>query len=367
MNFVTHEVSAVNSQTAPPLAIKGRGAAKNYSHRFSKLKTLKVEELQADLFGSPPTTDWIAEQSKSIISYNQSPDVPFDRSINPYRGCEHGCVYCFARPSHAYWDYNPGLDFETKIIYKPNAIALLEKELEKPGYQCQPIALGVNTDAYQPIEEKLELTRSILKTLLKYKHPVSILTKSKLILRDLDLLKELNHYGLVSVGVSITTLDNRLKTLMEPRAASANARLKVMQTLTENNIPTRALVAPVIPALNDSEIESIVKQVSAAGVKQASYIMLRLPWELKQVFSDWLEQHYPYKKDKVLSYLTEMRNGKLNQTEFGKRMTGDGIFAQIIRSRFKLACKRFGVNAVAERKLNTELFDAGHPTQLSLI
>jgi DNA repair photolyase len=359
-----HSTTTTSTSTK---AIKGRGSSQNYAHRFLKHQLIPSSESLLEEFSKPLHTEWIEETSKSIISYNQSPDVPFDRSINPYRGCEHGCIYCFARPSHAYWDLNPGLDFETKIVYKTNAVEKLEQELSKPNYQCQPIALGVNTDAYQPIEQQLEITRELLKVLLKYKHPVSILTKSKLILRDLDLLDALNQYGLVSVGVSITTLNNRLKSLMEPRAASANARLNVMETLVQHNIPTRAMIAPIIPAINDGEIEAIVKRISDAGVKQASYIMLRLPWELKQIFTDWLEQHFPYKKNKVLNFLTDIRSGSLNQSAFGKRMTGDGVFAQLFKSRFQVACRRYGVNQVKEQKLNTDFFDNGQPQQLSLL
>ncbi len=354
-----------SSAHSGPLAFdKSRGAQANYLHRFSELQSVPLEQQS---FAEATPTTLHPEQCRSIISTNQSPDVPFDYSINPYRGCEHGCIYCFARPSHAYWDYSPGLDFETQIIYKENAVEQLRKTLSKPGYQCKPIALGVNTDAYQPAEESLQLTRQLLEVLLEYKHPVSLLTKSKLILRDLDILQELHKHGLVSVGVSITTLDNRLKAAMEPRTASPKARLKVMHTLVENNIPVSALLAPVIPGINDGEIESIVKAVKSQGVNQIQYIMLRLPHELTDIFSDWLEQHYPYRKEKVLNYIRDLRGGKLNSNQFNNRMSGEGIFAKIFKSRFNLACKKNGMNTRDHQSLNTKLFDNRLPSQLRLI
>lgn len=343
---------------------KSRGAQTNYLHRFSGLQSVPLDQQS---FSEAKPTTLIQEQCRSIISTNSSPDVPFDYSINPYRGCEHGCIYCFARPSHAFWDYSPGLDFETQIIYKENAVEQLRKTLSKPGYQCKPIALGVNTDAYQPAEEKLQLTRQLLEVLLEYKHPVSLLTKSKLVLRDLDILQELNKHNLVSVGVSLTTLDNRLKAAMEPRTASPKARLKVMETLIENDIPVSALLAPVIPGINDGEIESIVKAVKSQGVNQIQYIMLRLPHELTDIFSDWLEQHYPYRKEKVLNYIRDLRGGKLNSSQFNNRMSGEGIFAKIFKSRFNLACKKNGMNTQGKLSLNTAMFDKMQPSQLKLI
>ncbi|WP_144395234.1 PA0069 family radical SAM protein [Pleionea sediminis] len=343
---------------------KSRGSQLNYHHRFSNLRTIPVESSQAQ---TRIKTEYIEEQCRSIISTNQSPDVPFEHSINPYRGCEHGCIYCFARPSHAYWDLSPGLDFETNIIYKSNAVAELKKKLNNPNYQCKPIALGVNTDAYQPIEEKLQLTRALLEVLLEFRHPVHLLTKSNLVLRDLDIIKELNAHNLISVGISITTLNNHLKTIMEPRAASPKSRLKIMKELSDIKVPVHALIAPIIPGINDHEIEKIVRAVKANGVENISYIMLRLPHELKTIFTDWLELHFPYRKDKVLSYIRDLRGGQLNKSEFGKRMTGCGIFSQIFNARFKLACKKFSMNKEGKDHLSTEHFRNELPTQLPLI
>ncbi|PWK42184.1 PA0069 family radical SAM protein [Pleionea mediterranea] len=323
-------------------------------------------DIASDLTVNPKTV-YIKETCKSIINYNQSPDIPFDRSVNIYRGCEHGCIYCFARPTHSYLDLSPGLDFETKIIYKHNAIEQLKKELESPRYQCKPIALGINTDAYQPIDEQLKLTRQALQVCLEYKQPVSLLTKSKLVLRDLDILQDLSKENLVSVGVSLTSLNNRLKTIMEPRTASAKARLNVMKQLTDNGIATTAMIAPIIPAINDKEIERLLDAVHQQGVEQAGYVLLRLPYELKTLFSDWLEQHFPYRKQKVLNYLYDMRNGQLNNSEFGTRMTGSGIFANLFKIRFQVACRKFQINMSKPQPLNCDLFKNHQPAQLALL
>lgn len=401
-------MSQLNTALESPIGapIKGRGSSSNMANRFSLLtteqsldphhsttqykhsnKTLsdgkhaqkRQAERLTDLMddtdlmvesvdsAETPKTVYIKETCKSIINYNQSPDIPFDRSINIYRGCEHGCIYCFARPTHSYLDLSPGLDFETKIIYKQNAIEQLKKELASPRYRCKPIALGINTDAYQPIDEQLKLTRKALQMFLEYKQPVSLLTKSKLVLRDLDILQDLSANNLVSVGISLTSLNNRLKTIMEPRTASAKARLTVMKQLREKGIATTAMIAPIIPAINDKEIESLLNAVHQQGVEQAGYVLLRLPYELKTLFTEWLEQHFPYRKQKVLNYLYDLRDGQLNNSEFGTRMTGSGIFANLFKIRFQVACRKFNINQAERQPLNCNLFDNQQPSQLSLL
>ncbi|NVJ51660.1 MAG: PA0069 family radical SAM protein [Gammaproteobacteria bacterium] len=335
----------------------------------------QLDLLRADYADNSPSqgtvetlaADYLAENCQSAISYNQSPDVPFDRSVNPYRGCEHGCVYCFARPSHAYLDFNPGLDFETKIVYRPNIVTQLERDFKHKHYQAKPLAIGMNTDAYQPLEKKYRLTRQILELCLKYRHPVTLLTKSTLIQRDIDLLSALASENLVHAGVSLTSLDPRLKNALEPRASSASSRLKTLRLLASAGVPTFAMLAPIIPALNDCEIEKMLEQVKLAGVNQAQFIMLRLPYELKPIFTDWLNKHYPYKQQKVLSYLKDIRDGGLNNSEFGLRMKGSGAIAQIIAARFKLACKKFAINSHSLPPLNSESFIYSAPKQMRLI
>lgn len=313
------------------------------------------------------TTELIAENSKSIVNSNQSADVPFDRSINPYRGCEHGCIYCYARPTHAYWDYSPGYDFESKIIYKENAASLLEKKFNSRNYQCQTIVIGANTDAYQPVERELKITRHLLELFLKYKHPVSVITKSQLIGRDIDLLSQLAENNLISVAVSVTTLDNTLKRTLEPRTSSPKARLMTIEKLAKHKIPVTALIAPIIPGINDHEMEKIVEQVASKGASQAAYILLRLPYEVKPLFLSWLEQHYPLRKQKVINYLKQMRQGRLNSHEFGLRMSGQGVFAQLLSQRFKVACNKMNINAARQKPaLNTSLFRTLNDTQLQL-
>ncbi|MCO7225830.1 PA0069 family radical SAM protein [Pleionea sp. CnH1-48] len=340
----------------PPL--KGRGISDNVQHRFSHQSVEAPDDVWWYQEGDQPanTTQLIEEKAKSIISTNQSSDVPFEQSINPYRGCEHGCVYCFARPSHAYWDFSPGFDFESKIIYKSNAAELLRAKFDNPRYQCTPIALGVNTDAYQPVEQQLEITRDILKLMVEYQHPVTIITKSKLICRDIDLLSQLAENNLVSVAMSMTSLSNHLKRIMEPRAASPKARLQTIEELNKHHIPTSVIVAPVIPGINDSEMESLLRACSDAGASVARYILLRLPYEVKPIFVQWLQQHFPFRKKKVLNFLTEMRNGKLNENRFGYRMSGDGIYAKLFKQRFKVACQKAGLNQHDYNQLDTSHF-----------
>jgi DNA repair photolyase len=296
------------------------------------------------------------DQSRSVLVFNHSPDVPFDRSINPYRGCEHGCIYCFARPTHAYLGLSPGLDFETKIFNKPNAAELLEKALGKPGYQCQPIALGVNTDAYQPVERQQKTSRSILEVLRAFNHPVSIITKSALIERDLDILKDMALKNLVSVCISITTLDKSIARSLEPRAAAPHRRIQTIRTLSEAGIPVTVLVAPVIPVLTDPELDSIIQIVAEAGASAAAYILLRLPLEVANLFEEWLHTHYPLKAEHVMTRIRDTRGGKVYDNRFGERMKGTGEYAKMIAQRFALACRKNGLED-RELNLNTEIFE----------
>lgn len=289
-----------------------------------------------------PRTTLEVDTARSVISFNQSPDVPFDRSVNPYRGCEHGCVYCFARPTHAYLDLSPGLDFETRLFHKPDAPELLRKELSRPSYRCQPIALGINTDGWQPVEQRNELSRRLLEVLDAFNHPVSIVTKSALIERDIDILARMAERGLAQVMVSVTTLDNELCRKMEPRAASPKRRLETIARLREAGIPAGVLIAPVIPALTDHELERILEACHVAGAQAAGYVLLRLPHELKELFGEWLETHVPLRAKHVWSRLAEMRGGEAYQAEFGQRMRGSGLWADLLHKRFKLAHERLG-------------------------
>ncbi|MDI9244275.1 PA0069 family radical SAM protein [Marinobacter sp. CHS3-4] len=311
-------------------------------------------------------TEVTDERVKTIISRNQSPDVPFDQSINPYRGCEHACVYCFARPTHAYWDMSPGLDFETRLIAKPNAAQKLREELDKPGYQPKPIALGVNTDAYQPVEKQRRITREILEVLAEYRHPVSIITKGALILRDLDLLKDLAQQGLCSVRVSLTTLDNTLKGQMEPRTAAPATRLKIIRELSSAGVPTGIILGPVIPFINDHELERILEAATEAGATRASWIMLRLPLELDELFNDWLKRHYPDRADRVMSRIRDLRGGKSYDAAFGRRMTGTGPYSDLIRQRFTRRAKQLGLGLHEAEPLRTDQFRRPGGEQISL-
>jgi DNA repair photolyase len=304
-----------------------------------------------------------------VITTNDSPDVGFDRSINPYRGCSHGCVYCFARPTHAYLGLSPGLDFETKLFYKADAVKLLEAELSKPKYVCKPIALGINTDGYQPLEKRLEVTRSILAVLARCRHPVSIVTKSALVVRDIDLLAELAQNRLVSVMLSITSLTNDIKRTLEPRTASPQARLRVIEQLAGAGIPVGVLVAPVIPAVTDHEMEDILAAAAQAGATSAGYVLLRLPHEVKILFREWLSQHYPDRAGHVMSLINQTRGGKDYDAEFGRRMSGTGPYADLLRTRFELARRKCGFDRADERHaLATGLFrpPASASSQLTL-
>ena len=326
--------------------LKGRGTSNLLAGRFSKQQV--TQDINEDTLIAreswQPQTQVDYTKAKSIISRNQSPDVPFNLSINPYQGCEHGCIYCFARPTHAYLDLSPGLDFETKLVAKTNAAELFAKELAHPNYQCEPIALGINTDAYQPIEKDLKITRALLEVALAHKQPISLITKSALILRDIDILAEMAKHQLVHVAISVTTLDNDLKRISEPRTASGSKRLDIIRALSDACIPVTVLAAPVIPFINDHELESIVAASAEAGAHSIHYIMLRLPYEVAPLFEEWLQQHFPQRADHVLQRIMDMRGGKLYDSRFGKRMTGEGLFADIIRQRFRIARNKHGLS-----------------------
>ncbi|MBK19867.1 MAG: radical SAM protein [Rhodospirillaceae bacterium] len=331
-----------------PRATKGRGAVSNRTGRFEQYVGEAVHDgwiRDEDLQSTPKIqTTLIKDTSKTIIARNTSPDVPFDRSINPYRGCEHGCVYCFARPTHAYLGMSPGLDFETKLFYKPEAARLLERELRKPKYQCRTMAMGTNTDPYQPVEKTLRLTRGILEVLSAFNHPVGIVTKSALVLRDLDILAPMAEKGLAQVCISVTTLDHRLANTLEPRATTPMKRLAAIRALADVRIPCGVMAAPVIPALNDHELESILSAGRDAGATLASYILLRLPLEIADLFREWLENHQPNKAKHVMNLLASTRGGKVYEAEFGKRMKGTGEYAALLKKRFELISKRLGYN-----------------------
>lgn len=323
---------------------RGRAAGINPSGRFEKLERVAFDDGWQMLEEMPPfKTEVQVEKPRTVITRNDSPDIPFDRSINPYRGCEHGCIYCFARPTHSYMGLSAGLDFEAKLFAKPDAPRLLERELSKPGYKVKPIAIGTNTDPYQPIEREWRIMRQILEVLDKANHPVVIVTKSALILRDIDILKSMAERGLVKVGISVTTLDRKLARTMEPRASTPAKRLEAIKTLSEAGIPVAIMMAPVIPALNDHEIERILDSGKAAGASEASYVLLRLPLEVSPLFRDWLLQHYPDRYRHVMSLVRSMRDGKDYDAEFGKRMKGAGPYAWQISRRFEIATKRLGL------------------------
>ena len=323
---------------------RGRAAGINPAGRFETQERVAFDDGWHTLEDMPPfRTEVQVEKPRTVITRNDSPDIPFDRSINPYRGCEHGCIYCFARPTHSYMGLSAGLDFEAKLFAKPDAPRLLERELSKPGYKVKPIAIGTNTDPYQPIEREWRIMRQILEILDKANHPVVIVTKSALILRDIDILKSMAERGLVKVGISVTTLDRKLARTMEPRASTPAKRLEAIKTLSDAGIPVAIMMAPVIPALNDHEIERILDSGKAAGASEASYVLLRLPLEVSPLFRDWLLQNYPDRYRHVMSLVRSMRDGKDYDAEFGKRMKGAGPYAWQISRRFEMATKRLGL------------------------
>jgi DNA repair photolyase len=346
------------------MKIKGLGALSNPAGRFAHREYELVEE---DGVERLPTQLHI-DSSRSIIARNHSPDLPFSQSINPYRGCEHGCIYCYARTSHAYLDLSPGRDFETQLYYKPQAAKLLREELARADYSVSPIALGTNTDPYQPIERKLEITRSVLQVLLELRHPLTIVTKGALILRDLELLVRLAADKLICVMVSLTTLDDELKRRMEPRTAGPQQRLGIVRELSNHGIPTGVLLAPIIPGLNDHELERMVQQAAACGARACGYVLLRLPHEVKPLFIEWLREHYPDRAEHVLSLLRQMRGGELNDPRFHSRQRGAGPFAQLLRSRFERARRVCGLNDESMFALDTSSFrrSRGNDGQLEL-
>jgi len=327
-------------------ARKGRGSSSNPDGRFETYSREACDDGWGSLDGEaePLQTTLGVDSARSVISRNDSPDVPFEQSINPYRGCEHGCVYCFARPTHGYLGLSAGLDFESRLFYKADAAARLEEELRAPGYRCRPIALGINTDAYQPVERRLGLTREILQVLQAFGQPVSIVTKSALIERDLDILAPMAEAGQAEVMVSITGLDRELSRRLEPRAAAPERRLQALHRLSEAGVPTGVLFAPVIPALNDAAMEWVLEAAASDGARSAGYVVLRLPHEVKELFGEWLQHHEPLKAQRVLAQLRSLHGGRLYEPAFGRRLRGSGPVAEVIAQRFRLACRRLGLD-----------------------
>ncbi|MGH7827987.1 MAG: PA0069 family radical SAM protein [Candidatus Binatia bacterium] len=326
-----------------PRPVRGRGSAGNPKNRFESIERIPEPPDDNDEMSSPQT-QFLTDISKSIIAYNDSPDVGFDASVNPYRGCEHGCVYCYARPTHEYLGFSSGLDFETKILVKEDAPELLRKELASRKWKPQVLAMSGVTDCYQPVEKKLQLTRRCLEVLLEFRNPVIIVTKNYLVTRDVDILSLLARYGCAGVTISLTTLDPKLSSLMEPRASRPARRLAAIKTLAEAGIPAGYLQAPMIPGLTDSEAPAIAEAAAKAGASFAGYVALRLPFAVKSLFEQWLEQHYPERKEKVLNRVRSIRGGKLNDPNFKTRMRGEGIFAEQMAELFHLACKKAGIN-----------------------
>ena len=340
----TRDADLIARRFVDPASNRGRGAQTNKGSRFNKESREafddgwgKVEDLK------PFETIEHIERARSIITRNESPDIGFDRSINPYRGCEHGCVYCYARPSHAYIGYSPGLDFETKLLFKPDLPALLEKELRKPGYVAKPVALGANTDPYQPVERTLMLTRQVLEVLERFGHPVTIVTKSAGVLRDLDILGRMAQRNLVHVCLSVTTLDAGLARRMEPRAAAPARRIEAIRALAAAGIPAGVLAAPMIPGLNDAELERILAACATAGATRAGYVLLRLPLEIRQLFEDWATTHFPDRAARILALVRETRGGAMYDSRFGTRQTGTGAYADMLAARFRLAVGKLGL------------------------
>ena len=340
--------------------VKGRGAISNQTNRYERLTAQPVDDgwQSAGNEDDPPPlrTILIRDTSKTIIARNSSPDIPFEQSINPYRGCEHGCVYCFARPTHAFLGLSPGLDFESRILFKPEAARLLEKELRRSSYKCSVIAMGTNTDPYQPSEKSLRITRSILEVLSAFNHPVGIVTKSALVLRDLDILAPMAERGLAQVCVSVTTLDRTLANKLEPRAATPTHRIETIRTLAAAGVPSGVMAAPMIPALNDHEMEEILQTARQAGAQIASYILLRLPLEIRDLFVEWLETHAPDKARHVMSLIRDTRNGKAYDAAFVTRMRGTGEYAALLKKRFAIASRRLGYDAIERFNLDTGQF-----------
>jgi len=355
-DFMADSMIADRREKVIETSHRGRGATLNPSGRFEKESRHNFDDGWNSLEAAPPLKTKVqVEKPKTIISRNDSPDIPFERSINPFRGCEHGCIYCFARPTHSYMGLSAGIDFETNLYAKPNAAKLLEKELAKKNYKPSTIALGTNTDPYQPIEKQWRITREILETLEATDHPVTIVTKSSLVLRDKKLLARMAEKGLAKVCLSVTTLDRKLARTMEPRASTPGLRLKTIRELSQAGIPTGVMTAPIIPALNDHEMERILDNAAAAGATQAGYVLLRLPHEVSPLFREWLLSHYPDRYRHVMNLMRSMRGGKDYDAKFGMRLRGDGPYAWQIKRRFEIACKKFGLNERKQR-LRKNLF-----------
>lgn len=343
--------------TIPSKPYKGRGATLNPDGRFEQWARDDYDDGWEREEGSSAPKITVHElQAKSIIARNNSPDVPFNQSINPYQGCEHGCIYCYARPTHSYLGLSPGLDFETKLFAKTNAADVLREELSRSGYRCELISLGANTDPYQPIERKYGITRRVLEVLAEFQHPVGIVTKSALIERDIDILAPMAANRLAHVYLSVTSFDHDLSRRLEPRASAPARRIEAIRRLTAAGIPVGVLVAPVIPFLNDGEIEAILEAVYAAGARRAGYVFVRLPFEVKDLFRDWLVQHYPLKAEHIMSLINQSRGGKDNDPNFGSRMRGTGLFAELIAKRFRVATERIGFNESREIGLDASRF-----------
>lgn len=347
--------------------IKNRGAISNPTGRYEDNRREDFDDgwdhVEDEEFISTLRTTVLIDSAKTVITRNKSPDLGFEQSINPYRGCEHGCIYCYARPSHGYMNLSSGLDFETKIFYKPDAAKVLETELCKPSYICKTIMFGANTDPYQPLERKLKTSRSILEVLNRFNHPVSVITKNSMIERDIDILSDMAQRNLARVALSITSLSNDLKNIMEPRTSAPKARIAVVRKLAEAGIPVSVMVAPIIPMINDFELEKILEAIKDAGAEHVGYVLIRLPHEVKDLFKEWLEKHFPDRASHVMSIIKQMRGGKEYDATFGKRFRGEGEFANLLETRFTIACKRLGLNQKSYPALDKTKFKA--PRQFS--
>jgi DNA repair photolyase len=360
------------SKSCYPDLTGGRGAPGNRTPTRFNLPEREADgdwlDARAEIDGAPPPlrTHVTIERPKTIIARNASPDIPFDRSINPYRGCEHGCVYCYARPTHAFHDLSPGLDFESRLFAKPDAPALLRVELSKKGYTASPMAFGTNTDPYQPIERDWRITRACLEVLSETRHPLTITTKSDRVVRDIDILAPMAALGLVAVAISVTSLDPKTHRTLEPRAPRPEKRLAAIKALSDAGIPAHISVSPIIPAITDHELEAILAAGAAAGARTASYIPIRLPHEVAPLFRDWLDAHYPDRADKVMAKIRALRSGRDNDPNFGTRMRGTGVWADLIRSRFGLSCRKLGLNT-ARITLRSDLFRPPVGDQLRLL
>ncbi len=348
---------AIEAAWVNPDARRGRGAVSNASGRYEASSRVVLDDGWGglDAPAAPLRTTVVADTSRTVIARNKSPDIGFDRSVNPYRGCEHGCIYCYARPSHAWLGLSPGLDFESRLFAKHDAPELLAKELSKPGYVPDTLILGANTDAYQPVERTLGITRRILEVLAEFKHPVGIITKSALVARDIDILAPMAAQGLARVFVSVTSLDRRLARKMEPRAAAPERCITTIRSLAEAGIPTGVMVAPILPGLTDHEMEKILARAARAGAARAGYIVLRLPLEIKDLFTEWAQDNLPDRAERMLTQIRRFRRGKLYDAAFGKRLTGQGTEAALLADRFHIACARFGL-ATDMPPMNNSLF-----------